>query len=147
MSSVPVYLRSTQPESIDPDEDWVQQAELSPASHFNPSSKENRYVPAIPMEFIRQTLRVGDALPLLLVALARMRMRATSEISIGPTLWADVGNPSKRVRARLLRQLADLPQSLCIVVARPGRPHLLKAGPDWPAPARTKANHCRSKYI
>lgn len=61
-----------------------------------------------------------------------MRMRGASEIAIGPALWAEVGNPSERVRARLLRQIAGLPGRLCTVVARQGRPHLLKAGPDWP---------------
>ena len=84
------------------------------------------------MEFIRQTLGVGDALALLLVALAEMRMRGVNEIAIGPALWAEVGSPSKRVRARLLKQIACLPQSLCALVARNGRPHLLKAGSGWP---------------
>lgn len=84
------------------------------------------------MEFIRQTLIAGDSLPLLLVALAEMRMRGSDEIAIGTTLWAQVGNPSKRVRARLLRQIACLPESLCTVIARNGRPHLLRAGPGWP---------------
>ena len=110
----------------------MRQAETVPAARFNPRAKKNRYIPAIPMEFIRQTLVAGDALPLLLVALAEMRMRGTSEIAIGPALWAEVGNPSKRVRARLLRQVACLPARLCTVTARKGRPHLLKAGPDWP---------------
>ncbi len=84
------------------------------------------------MEFVRQTLVIGDALPLLLVALTEMRMRGTNEIAIGPAMWAEVGNPSKRVRARLLRQIAYLPENLCEVVARNGRPHLLKAGSGWP---------------
>jgi len=110
----------------------MRQAETVPAFHFNPRAKKNRYIPAIPMEFIRQTLIAGDALPLLLVALAEMRMRGSIEIAIGPALWAQVGNPSKRVRARLLRQIACLPDTLCTVVARHGRPHLLRAGPGWP---------------
>lgn len=110
----------------------MRQAETVPAVRFNSRAKKNRYIPAIPMEFIRQTLVAGDALPLLLVALAEMRMRGTSEIAIGSALWAEVGDPSKRVRARLLRQIACLPENLCTVVARNGRPHLLKAGPNWP---------------
>jgi hypothetical protein len=129
---VPEYLAKAQVAGIDPDADWMQQAENIPAARFSPRARNNRYVPAIPMEFIRQTLIAGDALALLLIALAEMRMRGTSEISIGPALWAEVGNPSKRVRARLLRQIAGLPGRLCTVVARKGRPHLLKAGPDWP---------------
>lgn len=114
----------------------MRQAETIPAARFSPRARKNRYVPAIPMEFIRQTLIAGDALALLLVALAEMRMRGTSEIAIGPALWAEVGNPSKRVRARLLRQIAGLPDSLCTVAARKGRPHLLKTGSDWPKPVR-----------
>lgn len=110
----------------------MRQAETVPAFRFNSRAKKNRYIPAIPMEFIRQTLVAGDALPLLLVALAEMRMRGTSEIAIGSALWAEVGAPSKRVRARLLRQIACLPENLCTVVARNGRPHLLRAGPGWP---------------
>lgn len=110
----------------------MRQAETLPAASFNPRAKKSRYIPAIPMEFIRLTLVAGDALALLLVALAEMRMRGTSEIAIGPAIWEQVGNPSKRVRARLLRQIACLPESLCMLVARNGRSHLLKAGPGWP---------------
>lgn len=132
MSPVPDYLTQAHAASIDPDADWMRQAEAIPAARFSLRARKNRYIPAIPMEFIRQTLVAGDALPLLLVALKEMRMRGTSEIAIGPALWAEVGNPSKRVRARLLRQIAALPESLCTVVARNGRPHLLKAGPGWP---------------
>ncbi len=110
----------------------MRQAETVPAARFNHRAKKNRYIPAIPMEFIRQTLVAGDALPLLLVALAEMRMRGTSEIALGSTLWAEVGSPSKRVRARLLRQVATLPACLCAVTARKGRPHLLIAGANWP---------------
>jgi len=132
VSPVPEHLVGSKPATIDPDADWMRQAETVPAAHFNSRPKKNRYIPAIPMEFIRQTLVAGDALPLLLVALAQMRMRGASEIAIGPALWAEVGNPSKRVRARLLRQITCLPETLCTVVALNGRPHLLKAGPGWP---------------
>jgi hypothetical protein len=132
VAPVPEYLAKAQAASNDPDADWMRQAETIPASNFSPRARKNRYVPAIPMEFIRQTLVAGDALPLLLVALAEMRMRGTSEIAIGPMLWAEVGNPSKRVRARLLRQVATLSTSLCAVIARKGRPHLLIAGAKWP---------------
>lgn len=110
----------------------MRQAETLPAASLNPRAGKNRYIPAIPMEFIRLTLVARDALALLLVALAEMRMRGVSEIAIGPALWAEVGNPSKRVRARLLRQIACLPETLCKLVPRNGRPHLLKTGPGWP---------------
>lgn len=132
VAPVPEYLAKAPAVSNDSDADWMRQAEAIPAARFNPRARKNRYVPAIPMEFIRQTLIAGDALALLLVALAEMRMRGISEIAIGPALWAEVGNPSKRVRARLLRQIACLPEGLCMVIARRGRPHLLKAGVGWP---------------
>ena len=136
VAPVPEYLANVQAAGIDPDADWMQQAETIPAARFSPRARKNRYVPAIPMEFIRQTLIAGDALALLLVALAEMRMRGTREIAIGPALWAEVGSPSKRVRARLLRQIAGLPESLCTVAARKGRPHLLTAGKEWPQSTR-----------
>jgi hypothetical protein len=132
MSSAPKWITGSKTAGIDPNADWMRQAETVPAAHFNRRANKNRYIPAIPMEFIRQTLVAGDALALLLVALAEMRMRSACEITIGPALWAEVGNPSKRVRARLLRQIACLPENLCTVVVRNGRPHLLKAGLCWP---------------
>ena len=132
MAPVAEYLANAQAAGIDPDADWMQQAEIIPAARFSLRARKNRYIPAIPIDFIRQTLIVGDALALLLVALAEMRMRGVSEIALGPALWADVGTPSKRVRARLLRQIACLPEGLCKVIARKGRPHLLKAVPSWP---------------
>ena len=132
MSTVPEHIVGLKAAGVDPDADWMRQAEIMPAASFSPRAKTNRYIPAIPLEFIRQTLVAGDALPLLLVALAEMRMRGAGEIAIGPALWAAIGNPTKRVRARLLRQVACLPEDLCTVVARKGRPHLLKTGPGWP---------------
>jgi len=131
----PTDLSPSRAKSTDPDADWVQEAEKIPAASFNRRPKRYRFIPAVPMEFIRETLVAGDALALLLVALAEMRMRGNNEIGIGPALWAQVGNPSKRVRARLLRQIACLPDTLCTVVARNGRPHLLVVGPDWPRAA------------
>lgn len=136
MSPVPKHLVRTKPATIDPDADWMRQADIVPAASFNPRTKKNRYIPAIPLEFVQLTLAAGDALALLLVALMEMRMRGTSEIAIGPGLWEQVDNPSKRVRARLLRQIACLPESLCTIVARKGRPHLLKAGSSWPCPVK-----------
>jgi hypothetical protein len=63
-------------------------------------------------------------------------MRGTGEIAIGSAVWSKVGDPSKRVRSRLLRQISGLPADLCTLVARKGRPHLLIAGPGWPVPIR-----------
>jgi hypothetical protein len=94
VAPVPEYLTKAQAAGIDPDADWMQQAETIPAARFSPRARKNRYVPAIPMEFIRQTLVAGDALALLPVALAVMRMHGTSEIAIGPALLAEVGTPA-----------------------------------------------------
>jgi len=119
---------------VDPDPDWMKVAEKLPlpSSWGLSTPKRVPYVPAIPLAFLRSLAPAGDSLELLLVALAEMRMRGTREIAIGPALWARVGNPSKRVRARLLRQIACLTSSVCTLTARNGRPHLLKAGVDWP---------------
>ena len=132
VSPVPEHLVGSKLATIDPDADWMRQAETVPAARFNLRAKKSRYIPAIPLEFIQQTLVAGDALPLLLVALAEMRMRGASKIAIGPAMWVEVGNPSKRVRARLLRQVAALPSCICSLLPRTGRPHLLVAGPLWP---------------
>ncbi|TFH72492.1 hypothetical protein E3V39_13075 [Gammaproteobacteria bacterium LSUCC0112] len=132
MSPIPKYFVGLKPATVDPDADWMRHSETLPAEHFNPHAKKLRYIPAIPMEFIQQSLIAGDALALLLVALAEMRMCGASEIALGPAMWAKIGNPSKRVRARLLRQIAWLPENLCVLFARKGRPHLLKTGPGWP---------------
>jgi len=70
------------------------------------------------MEFIRQTLIARDALGLLLVVLAEMRMLDTSEIAIDPAMLTEVGNPSKRMSARLLRPIGELPEGLCTLLAR-----------------------------
>jgi hypothetical protein len=116
----------------DPDADWMNQAEITPASSFNSRLQRNRFIPAIPKSFIEDTLIAGDALPLLLIILMEMRIRGTAEIAIGPMIWVEVGNPSKRIRARLLRQISKLPSRICDVTARKGRPHLFRAGPKWP---------------
>lgn len=110
----------------------MRQAEIIPAARFNPRTKKNRYIPAIPLEFIQQALGAGDALALLLVALMEMRICGGNEIAIGQGLWAQVGSPGKRVRARWLRQIAALPSDLCTVTSRKGRSHLLMVGPSWP---------------
>ncbi len=120
----------------DPNADWMAQAERLPVTTHRSPKGETLYIPAIPRTFLRAAAAAGDALELLLVALAEMRMRATTEIAIGPALWKQAGNPSKHVRVRLLSQLGTLPPSLCTLVPRRGRPHLLVTGPDWPRQAR-----------
>lgn len=115
----------------DPDVALMQIAERLPAV-VRSANAPTPYIPAIPRAFLRTVAAVGDALELLLVALAEMRKRAIDEIAIGPALWRQVGNPSKRVRTRLLRQLGKVPATLCMLTARRGRPHLLVTGPDWP---------------
>ena len=75
----------------------MQQAESIPAARFNPHVKKSRYVPAIPMEFIRQTLGVGDALALLLVALAISLLTGPmAEVLPGyeMTLWQGIATPT-----------------------------------------------------
>lgn len=133
----PDQFAAPSPRQLDPDADWMQVAEKLPAASFQARKKRDPYIPAIPRKFLRLARPAGDALELLLVALAEMRMRGTREIALGPTLWARVGDPSKRVRARLLRQIAELPESLCKLTPRNGRPHLLTAGSDWPKAVRT----------
>jgi hypothetical protein len=116
-------------ESEDPDVDLFA---LSVQVEMPNMGERERYIPAFPLRFLQQVVSVGDALPLLLVALAKMRMKGESEIALGPALWSMIGNPGPRVRSRLLKQIAGLPESLCTLKARTGRPHLLRTGPDWP---------------
>ena len=101
--------------------------------------KHERYIPAFPLSFLQQVMPARDALPVLLSALATMRMKNVSEIALGPALWSTIGNPSPRVRSRLLKQIAKLPESLCTLECRTGRPHLLRTGPTWPV----KITNCR----
>lgn len=97
-----------------------------------PTMKRERYIPAFPLSFLQHAAPAGDALPILLIAFATMRIKNEKEISLGPSVWSMIGNPGPRVRSRLLRQISGLPVSLCIIESRVGRPHLLRAGPDWP---------------
>lgn len=133
--SNPALFAVAQTAKIDPDADWMRVAEKlpRPASWGQSTKQRTPYIPAIPLAFLRSVAPAGDSLELLLAVLAVMRMSGTREIAIGPALWARVGDPSKRVRTRLLRQLARLPSSVCTLTARNGHPHLLKAGMDWPA--------------
>jgi hypothetical protein len=110
-------------------------AEVIPAASFRSPTKARRFIPAIPLSFIQETLVVGDALPLVLVLLMEIRIRGAVEVAVGPAIWATVGNPSKRIRARLLRQVSQLPAEVCTLTPRKGRPHLLRVGSRWPKPA------------
>lgn len=128
----PSSFTSQTPTTSDPNDDWMSISEKLPAKSFLTKSREGHYVPSIPYEFLQEASVVGDALLVLLVALAEMRMRRVNTLSLGPTIWALVGDPSKRVRARLLRQLAKLPPNLGNLTFREGKPYLLTTGPDWP---------------
>ncbi len=134
MSPVPTYLRAGLPHGSNPDASLMASAEVIPAASFRSPTKARRFIPAVPLGFIQQTLVVGDALPLVLVLLMEMRVRGAVEVAVGPAIWAAVGNPSKRVRARLLRQVSQLPPDVCTLTPRNGRPHLLRVGPNWPKP-------------
>ena len=127
----PRRFTSHQKRSVDSDADWMRVARKLPLE-INSQKKRTLYIPAIPRSFLRAAAQAGDSLELLLIALAEMRMRGISEIAIGPPIWEQIGAPSKRVRTRLLRQIAALPSTLCLVTPRTGRPHLLVAGPSWP---------------
>ena len=88
VSPVPEHLVGPKSTTIDPDADWMRQAETVPAARFNPRAKKNRYIQAVPMEFIRHALVAGDVLLVLLPTMAEMRMRGASEIAVGPAMWA-----------------------------------------------------------
>ena len=137
MLSIPTYFRAGLLHGSDPDASLMASAEVIPAASFRSPTKARRFIPAVPLSFIQETLVVGDALPLVLVLLMEMRIRGTVELAIGPAIWAAVGNPSKRIRARLLRQVSQLPPDVCTLTPRDGRPHLLHAGPKWPKPINT----------
>ena len=137
MSPLPTYLRAGLLHGSDPDASLMASAQVIPASNFRSPAKVRRFIPAVPLSFIQETLVVGDALPLVLVLLMEMRIRGTVELAIGPAIWAAVGNPSKRIRARLLRQVSQLPPDICTLTPRDGRPHLLRTGPKWPKPITT----------
>lgn len=133
---MPPYPYRPTPRGADPDADWLREATLIPASRFSAKPHRCRFIPSFPLEFLKRALPAGDAFPVLLIALAEMRMRGVLELSLGPVVWATLDCPSRRVRARLLRQIAALPEELCTLVKRTGRPYLLKAGPAWPRAVR-----------
>jgi len=118
----------------DPDEDWLALAEVIPAHSFREQPKRALFIPSFTLTFLQQLLPAKDAIPILLVAMAEMRMRNTRETPLGPKLWQRVGSPSRRVRSRWLEQIQQLPATLCSLTPRKGRPHLLTQGKDWPQP-------------
>lgn len=116
----------------DPDDDWMKIAQKVSVEGAKPSSGSLKYIPPIPISFLQTASKAGDALVVILIAFGEMRMRRVRELAIGPSIWQKAGISSKRIRARLIRQIQTLPASLCVVTYRPGRPHLLIAGPEWP---------------
>ena len=119
---------------VDPDLDWMSLAvKLPTQGRRRTPGATLSFIPAIPFEFLRGILPAGDAIPVLLVALAKMRMQGISEIPIGAGIWKEVGDPGKRARSRLLKQIATVSDEICTVVHRKGRPALLKTGSRWPA--------------
>lgn len=120
---------------VDPDADWIAIATKVPlVPKVNVTIRRQEFfIPAVPHSFIREA-DAGDALELLLVAIAHMRMNRVTEIPINKAIWRKVGDPSRRVRSRLLKQLAELSPELCTLTIRKGRPALLVAGPKWPKP-------------
>ncbi len=120
--------------SNDPDEDWLALAEVISAHSFREQPKRALFIPSFTLTFLQQLLPAKDAIPIVLVAMAEMRMRNSRETSLGPKLWQRVGSPSRRVRSRWLEQIQQLPATLCSLTPRKGRPHLLTQGKDWPQP-------------
>lgn len=138
MSTFRPNFRVNASQHADPDLDWMQQATKLPLNGILlPRPGESlHFIPAMPLDFLVAILPAKDAIPVLLVAFAKMRMQRVSEISIGATIWKAVGDPNKRVRSRLLRQIERVPESTCSLMIRTGRPALLMAGSKWPTPLK-----------
>lgn len=100
-------------------------AETALAARFNPHAKKNRYI-LWPFPLNSSNKRWLPVMYFRCCLSRRQKMCAcgSNEIAIGPAFWADVGNPSKRERARLLRQVATLSGCLCTVTDHKGRPNL-----------------------
>ena len=128
----PKMFRDTTSHRVKDEVDWTQFAiKVSTSTSTNLKAKAP-YIPRFPVTFLDAIAPAGDAIRVLLVTMAEIRKRDTEEISLGPSIWAKVGKPSARVRSRLLSQIAALPERLCTLTPRKGKPHLLKIGPDWP---------------
>ena len=122
-------------DSLDSDADWMALAEkLAPTTPiFN---KTQPFIPGFPLAFLQAILPAGDAVPVLLIALAEMRKRGVSECTLGINIFKQLNVSSRRTRSRLLNMIAKLPPNICRLQSRRGRPHLLIIGPEWPRSMR-----------
>ena len=127
----PKMFRDTTSHLVKNEVDWMQFAIKVPTS-TSTNLKTPPYIPSFPLTFLDAIAPAGDAIPVLLVTMAEIRKRSIEEISLGPSIWAKAGKPSPRVRSRLLSQIAALPERLCTLTPRKGKPHLFKIGPAWP---------------
>ena len=125
-------FRDTTSHPVKDEVDWTQFAIKVPTSTSTNSKAKAPYIPSFPVAFLDVIALAGDAIRVLLVTMAEIRKRGVEEISMGPSIWAKAGKPSARVRSRLLSQMAALPERLCTLEPRKGKPHLLKIGPAWP---------------
>ena len=128
----PKMFRKTTSHSVKNDVDWMQFAIKVPTSTSTNAKAKAPYIPSFPVTFLDAIAPAGDAIRVLLVTMAEIRKRDIEEISLGPSIWAKAGKPSARVRSRLLSQISALPERLCTLTPRKGKPHLFKIGPDWP---------------
>jgi hypothetical protein len=128
----PKMFRDTTSHPVKNEVDWMQFAIKVPTSTPTNPEVKAPYIPGFPVKFLDAIAQAGDAIRVLLVTMAETRKRGVEEISLGPSIWAKAGKPSARVRSRLLSQIAALPERLCTLTPRKGKPHLLKTGPDWP---------------
>jgi hypothetical protein len=119
---------------VDPDADWMQVAERVPAITHTAKIKSLRYIPAFPLSFLLAIAPAKDAVIILLLMLSEMRMQKITEYPIDKPIWDKAGIKSKRIRGRLLSQIGLLPECVCRLIPRKGRPHLLVVGSDWPKP-------------
>ena len=126
----PKMFRDTTSHLVKNEVDWMQFAIKVPTS--TSTNLKTPYIPSFPLTFLDAIAPAGDAIPVLLVTMAEIRKRSIEEISLGPSIWAKAGKPSPRVRSRLLSQIAALPERLCTLTPRKGKPHLFKIGPAWP---------------
>jgi len=128
----PKMFRDTSSHPVKDEVDWTRFAIKVPTSTSTNFKAKAPYIPNFPVTFLDAIAPAGDAIRVLLVTMAEIRKRGVEEISLGPSIWAKAGKPSARVRSRLLSQMAALPERLCTLEPRKGKPHLLKIGPTWP---------------
>ena len=126
------FSNSAHDHAPDLDADWMALAQKVEVVSPRHTTDRVLFIPSFPVRFLLAIQPCADAIPVLLLALAQMRMRDVNEMALGAHIWSLAGSPSRRVKARLLSQIAGLPDEVCTLVSRPGRPHLLRAGPQWP---------------